>query len=503
MDFVYKSQLRVPRQTMSILAVQSFFKTICREMKVNEKIQLELELAIEEALTALFSHSAEKSANTQTEVVLEVFNALIKVTIKTPGRPFDSNKSPDYDPENIEGGLDKLGLVKFILQSMVDSVQWRYIEKEGQEVIFTKTLPDPIGLEGFLQSLEAEKNSSAQPFALSENITYRRLNTYEEAVAVAACAYDIYGYQYKDIIYYPEKFLERNLSGLTYSFIAIDEKGTVYGHSALMKQQAEDKIAEVGASFMLPQCRKGGIFGEIASRVANYAFELELDGVYALSVTDHVATQKISEKYGRISTGVRVGSSPAIFVEGANHGERTTTVLNYRQVAARQPRNLYVPEQYKEIILYTYQCLDIQVNPVTPLVASADEDAQESYFDFYHDVTWNRATINASGGDTVCYKLHAITDILKQNKVDCILLSIDLESRYAPLLAKTATELGYFYSGVFPSSFKDGHDALQLQLLNGITVNPDAIVIYQQSAQAIMDFIKKEAPQVFRGTISK
>lgn len=294
MDFIYKAQFSVPRQTISILAVQNFSKTICRELKVSEKIQLELELALEEAMTALFSHSADKSTNTQTQVGFEVFHTLIKISIKTPGRPFDFNRFPKYDPKNIEVNLDKLGLGNFILQHIVDSVQWRYIEKEGQEVIFTKTLPDPIGLEDFLHSLEAEKHSSASPLVVSENITYRRLNTYEEAVALASCAYDIYGYQYKDMIYYPDEFLARNLSGLTYSFIAIDEKGIVYGHSALMKQKAEDKIDEVGASFMLLECRKGGIFGEIASRVANYAFELELDGVYALSVTDHVATKRLA-----------------------------------------------------------------------------------------------------------------------------------------------------------------------------------------------------------------
>lgn len=89
MDFIYKAQFSVPRQTISILAVQNFSKTICRELKVSEKIQLELELALEEAMTALFSHSADKSTNTQTQVGFEVFHTLIKISIKTPGRPFD------------------------------------------------------------------------------------------------------------------------------------------------------------------------------------------------------------------------------------------------------------------------------------------------------------------------------------------------------------------------------------------------------------------------------
>ena len=81
MDFIYKSKLHVPLQTISILATQNFFKTICQEFKVNEKIQFQLELAIEEAMTTLFSHSSDKSTNSQAEVRFEIANFLIKITI--------------------------------------------------------------------------------------------------------------------------------------------------------------------------------------------------------------------------------------------------------------------------------------------------------------------------------------------------------------------------------------------------------------------------------------
>ena len=70
--------------------------------------------------------------------------------------------------------------------------------------------------------------------------------------------------------------------------------------------------------------------------------------------------------------------------------------------------HIYVPEEetknFEEEIIYLLKYW------------FRERTVREHYFDFYHDVTWNRATINAAGGDTVCYKLHAITDILKQNK---------------------------------------------------------------------------------------
>lgn len=77
------------------------------------------------------------------------------------------------------------------------------------------------------------------------------------------------------------------------------------------------------------------------------------------------------------------------------------------------------------------------------------------------------------------------------------MLSLDIESPYTPKLAQEAAKLGYFYSGIFPSSFHGGHDALEMQFLNELTVDLDKIILYQPSGKEIMNFIRQEVPHVF------
>ena len=107
----------------------------------------------------------------------------------------------------------------------------------------------------------------------------------------------------------------------------------------------------------------------------------------------------------------------------------------------------------------------------------------------HSDLTWNRALIEAAGGEAVHYKLAAFTAFLLEQGVACILLSIDLEDPSAPALTLAAEALGYFYSGIFPESGRRGHDVLELQFLNGITLDPSQIQLHQPSAKAILAYI--------------
>ena len=88
------------------------------------------------------------------------------------------------------------------------------------------------------------------------------------------------------------------------------------------------------------------------------------------------------------------------------------------------------------------------------------------------------------------YKLAAFTEFLTEQGLACIQLALDLEDPGTPALAAAAEDLGFFYSGLFPESGPGGHDMLELQLLNGITIDPGQIRLYQDSGQAIMAYLK-------------
>jgi hypothetical protein len=159
---------------------------------------------------------------------------------------------------------------------------------------------------------------------------------------------------------------------------------------------------------------------------------------------------------------------------------------------------LFIPQRYRDIILSAYKILKIEIDEKTDSSVSTKGDiADQSFFDMYRDMTWNRALISARGSEVISQKLQAFTDVLLENGIVCILLSIDLEDPSAWSLVETAVNIGYFYSGVFPESFPGGHDAIQMQFLHNVKVDPSSIQIYQESGKEIYEFIRDEVKHIF------
>jgi anti-sigma regulatory factor (Ser/Thr protein kinase) len=500
MHNLFSAELHIPRNTISIIAAQEFFKSLCNNLDISEDISSHVIIAIEESLASLFKFAMEKDFKELLCIKYEFTEDELRISFVAPGRPFNFDSISKFDNENAFSNEDIEGLGLFLLQNIMDVVHWKYLEKKGQELVIIKKLPSPITKKetdnsNFVFDIS---NAAVSVKDIGESIEYRIVKNYEDAFALTSCAYDLYHYDYKDVIYYPNELLSRNQNGLMRSWIAVDKKGVVLGHYALIKKNQTDTLAETGAAFVRPELRKAGVFKELAIRLHDDAHNLGLRGLFSLSVTNHIATQKISENYGRLTAGIRIASSPAVFVEGAKPGDRTTTTLNYRQIAERSVHDLYIPPRYREIILSTYKHLKIDIrekedSPICP----KGELFDQSYFDTYREMTWKRALISARGGDLISQKLQAFTDVLIENGIVCILLSIDLEDPSALTLTDTAVKTGYFYSGIFPESIPGGHDAIQMQFLHNIKVDPSSIQIFQKSGKEIFEFIRNESEHIF------
>ncbi|NCA70002.1 MAG: hypothetical protein EOM91_07810 [Sphingobacteriia bacterium] len=483
---LYQAELRVPRRMASFHAVQGFIAGVCESLAVPSKERYALELAIEEGMTQLFAQSGGQDPDELLRIRIQLENDEARVTVLAPGRPLDVRHLPVYSPAAARAGLD--GIEGFLMGWVADSIQWRYVEKEGQELTMIKRLPSPI-LEQYVLALPEQ----APALAPVGEISYRALDTEQEALAVSVCAYDIYRYAYKDVIYHPGELLARNRSGLMRSWIAIDEAGTVLGHYALIKMHLADRIAEMGAAFVRPEARGGGVFARLCEVAHAAARALPLAGLFSLSVTNHLATQKTSERMGRRTVGLMLASSPAIFVEGARPGERITTALNYQSLAPRASRLLYLPAVYQEQLIQSYGWLGLSIRAASPPATLPPGRATCD-----RDLTWNRAVIEVTGGLEAAYKLRAYTELLLEQGVASILLRIDLEDPGAPLLTEQARSLGFCYAGILPESLGDGHDALILQLLNGVRLDPAEILLHMDSAKQILAWIQDEAPGLFQ-----
>jgi serine/threonine-protein kinase RsbW len=55
--------------------------------------------------------------------------------------------------------------------------------------------------------------------------------------------------------------------------------------------------------------------------------------------------------------------------------------------------------------------------------------------------------------------------------------------------------LGFFFSGILPGGFKNGH-ALILQYLNNVPVDYDAIQVESTIAKKILAYVRKQDPSL-------
>lgn len=496
----YQMELSIPRNPVSINAAQGVVKSVCQTLEIPQAIEFDLELAVEESLLNLFEYEMDAESGEPLRLRFEFASDEVRAIFSAPGRPFNFDRISEFDYEKALAHDNVEGLGLFMLKNIMDGVQWKYLEKQGAQLIISKKLPSTfvrkeVASGDFLTPAATAAGWGADSLT---SLEYRLVRDYEDAFALTSCAYDLYNYEYKDVIYYPNELLARNQAGLMRSWIAVDNKGNVYGHYALMKKNSADTFAETGAAFVRPEFRKEGLFKELAVRLHEDAHHLGLRGLYSLSVTNHIATQKLSQNYGRYTVGIRIASSPAVFVEGAKPGDRTTTTFNYQQIVARPPRKICIPGRYRELILAAYRVVNIEIEESGGIERQGREQTgNAAFFDTYRDLTWNRALISARGDEVIGQKLQAVTDVLVENDIKCITLSLDLEDPGVERLVEAAVKIGYFYSGIFPEGFPDGHDALQMQYLHMITVDPAAIAIYQESGKQIYAFIMSEVPHLF------
>ncbi|OQA81451.1 MAG: hypothetical protein BWY32_00272 [bacterium ADurb.Bin243] len=493
---LYKANLKVEHDAISFRAVQRFFDSLCGDLAVPAREKLDMELAIEEGVMYLVEAAAATDAACQPiDISIEFDNSSITITMLSPCRPFDHGSLPQYDPgaaaaEEAESASSGLG--SFLMFKKLDSVQWRYIEKTGMQLTMRKMLPASAAVRERGPKGAARPESAAE---LAGALSIRPLKTEKEALAVSICAYDVYKYAYKDVVYYPAQLLEDNLSGKMLSMIAIDEAGKVIGHYALVKNAPQERIGELGAAFVRPEFRKHNIFMQLCDAMHENFEGLGLDGVFSLSVTSHASTQRHSERTGRKTTGIRLASAPAVFVEGAKPGERVTSVVNYRQLSRRPLKTIYIPGRYRDIVLSAYGDIGLDVRQGSP-----DEEPAGSVLQGVsckNDFVWRRSSMEVYGGPNSQGKLQAYFELALEQKMASIVLAVDLENPDAPLIAEFASGLGFFYSGVMPGCLKGGRDALHMQYLNGETVDTSKMILYTDSAKRIMDFIMREAPRVF------
>lgn len=310
---------------------------------------------------------------------------------------------------------------------------------------------------------------------------------------VARCVYRCYGYTYaNDFVYYPDQLLSLIERDLLRSFVALNPEGEVVGHSGVLRDSPESRVAESGLAVVDPRYRhhhllaamKGGLL-ETASR------EFELLGTYADAVAVHLVTQRANAAIGARETGLLLAEIPGFttFRGFANDPEqRGSVVVYYRPLREAPGRDVFVPPRFRGPLDRIYAGLGLERRLRDPGEPEA-EGAGTLHVELKPRRGLARIEVVEAGAQLAERVAAELRELCRQ-RLDVIHLDLPLGSPAAMAAAGACAEQGFLFGAVIPE-LRDG-DVLRLQYLNDVDLDPDAIVLYSDSAKRLLAEILAE-----------
>jgi GNAT superfamily N-acetyltransferase/anti-sigma regulatory factor (Ser/Thr protein kinase) len=305
----------------------------------------------------------------------------------------------------------------------------------------------------------------------------------QDAEAIAQLLYENYHLSYVHADFYRPRYLMAALaSGGLLSTIALHD-GRVIGHSALMPLPGVSS-AESGAAVVHSAYRGLGVFGRLSEHTLDTAIERGLASVFGDAVTIHPFSQRVERSNGAYETALQLGMVPAQTTMRGLGGEgprrRTATLRSYR-VFDEQPRQVALPDSYRELLegLYTNVGLAIEAR-TRP--APFDGEALTVEIDEPRSLGFLRLRrVEGEAGSAVKGAVH---HLLSQH-VDVAYADVDLMA-VADVNQATVelNELGFFVAGLVLHG-RDGHDYLRLQLLDSEEVELEDVICDSTFAETL------------------
>ncbi len=372
------------------------------------------------------------------------------------------------------------GLEKIV--AAVDEVRWVPLGKEGKELFLRCKVPHADVRAGD----SPEVISHDAPLAPPQEYGVRRLQA-EDAPGVARLTYQVYGYGYQhEEMYFPERLVAMNRSGLLYSMVALDAAGEVVGHYAL--ELAPDRpVAEAGEAFVSPLHRGRKLMERMGEQLEADAPGLGLKGIFSEAVTLHPYSQRAAEGFGRTPCGLAINLIP-------HEGGRTTCVVYFQHLRKPERRTVYLPTRYREKLLELYGLLGDNV--VEGTAAPLAEEPGSLRVELQPDYKYGNIRVLHPAHDSAAQIQQALEDLRDLGQVPSVYLELPLYHPGTPALVEQVRPLGFGFAALTPLFSHEG-DILRLQWL-AEPIEPARIHLNSDGTRALLEYIMAD----FSGALS-
>jgi pimeloyl-ACP methyl ester carboxylesterase len=187
---------------------------------------------------------------------------------------------------------------------------------------------------------------------LATEYTVRRLRA-EDAEGVVDCVRRVYGDSYiiHTELYHPEEIVALNEAGRLVSVVALDDGGEIVGHYALERPDPSFRIAESGEAMVLLEEEAG---------------RLGLTGIFGRTVTNHLFSQKMVERFGERPCGVSLGRTPRTFRNMREAlSQRMSVVFYFKYLGTVDAVRIHVPSRHHEMCRQIYEQFQVQLDLAT------------------------------------------------------------------------------------------------------------------------------------------
>ena len=415
-------------------------------------------LATEEAMVNVINYAFSPNETAYFEIRISISGMDFMVTIHDKGKPYDFSAFELSDEK-----WDGLGVK--MMQGLTDRVEFKNLGSEGREQSLVKRLVE-------LPHYQMRNGEDSQYMPAQVEFDIHPLRE-EEAIEVAQCIYDEFGYTYvSEMIYYPQQFYDSCKRGEIYSLVATAPDGEVAGHLALMISKEFPGTAEMGIGVVKRKYRKISIMNRLVNLIIHKAqHELNLQAMYTQPVTYHTITQKMCNNYNLTACGFALHYTNDEFATTFQGGTSRSNVACAMLPFTDSTRDIYLPEEVIPMISEIIQNMKIERRILKGNLLKPSEVTIKT-LTINQKMRLGKCFIEKTGANII-QRLKRSILILKQEKCAVAEIYINLSDPAAPHAYELAKRYDFFCTGIMPQS-KNG-DYLVMECLMNDVVDYEAI----------------------------
>jgi len=466
---------RMGNNPQYIETVLNAIGSIARIYAMPEKEITKLCMATEEAIANVMKYGFSPDEIAFFDIEISIFCMDFIVTIFDKGKPYDFSSL-----ELVDGSWEGIGIK--MMKGLTDKVEFNNLGFEGRSQSLIKHLVElPL----------YQKSEHEEVHDLPEHIEFDFHQLREkEAIEVAQCIYDEFGYSYlSETVYYPQQFYEACLQGNIYSLVATTPQGEVAGHLALTSSKEFPGTAEMGIGVVKRKYRKFSIMKELTDMIIHHARHvLKLNGLFAQPVAYHTITQKLCNYHNLTPCSIALhytNEFATSFYDGKSRSNICCAMLPF----ADELQNIYLPEEVVPMISEVIQNMKInrQILDGNHPGSSIKTVASLS---INHRMCLGKCLIEKVGVDLI-KEIKTILLNVKREKCTITLLYINLSDSAAPYAYQLAKKFNFFCIGLMPQSTKG--DYLIMECLMNDIVDYESIKTVEPFTN-LLEHIRKLDP---------